>query len=454
MTGNLTYTPASNAFGFADVTLKIMDNGGTANGGVNESPAQTFRITVNSVNDVPSFTKGADQTVLEDAAAQSVAGWATAISAGPANESGQALNFIVSNNNNALFSVQPAIAANGTLTYTPAANANGQATVTVQLHDDGGTANGGVDTSASQTFTITVTPVNDVPVANDSAATTNEDTAVGIDLGALVSDLETADANLTYVIDSGPSHGTLSPSSGPSRTYTPAADYFGSDSFTYHVVDRGDPDSCGAVGPLCAGAESSAIKTVSITVNAVNDAPSFTKGADQTVLEDAAAQSVAGWATAISAGPANESGQALNFIVSNNNNALFSVQPAIAANGTLTYTPAANANGQATVTVQLHDDGGTANGGVDTSASQTFTITVTPVNDVPVAYRRTFSTSEDTPLNINFGALVNDIETSDPNLIFNISGPLSPRVCWRAADLFERLLPLKISMVRSPSVTA
>ena len=53
--------------------------------------------------------------------------------------------------------------ATGTLTYTPAANANGVATVTVRLKDDGGTANGGVDTSGPQTFTITVTAVNDVP---------------------------------------------------------------------------------------------------------------------------------------------------------------------------------------------------------------------------------------------------------------------------------------------------
>ena len=91
-------------------------------------------------------------------------GWATAINAGPANESGQTVNFLVSNNNPGLFSAQPAIAANGTLTYTLAANTNGSATVTVQLHDNGGTANAGSDTSAAQTFTITVTAVNDAPV--------------------------------------------------------------------------------------------------------------------------------------------------------------------------------------------------------------------------------------------------------------------------------------------------
>src|SRR2546426_602486 len=236
------------------------------------SADQTFTITVTAVNDVPSFTKGADQTLLEDPGAQSVTAWATTISAGPANEAAQTLNFIISNNNTTLFSTQPAVSASGTLTYTPAANANGSATVTVQVHDSGGTTNGGVDTSAAQTFTITVTPVDDVP--------------------------------------------------------------------------------------------------------------SFTKGANQTVLEDAAAQTITAWATAISAG-ANETGQTLNFIVSNNNATLFSGQPAVAADGTLTYTPAADANGSATVTVQVHDDGGTANGGVDTSAAQTFTITVTAVDDAP-----------------------------------------------------------------------
>ena len=90
----------------------------------------------------------------EDAGAQTVNGWATDISAGPPNESSQAVDFIVTNDNNTLFSTQPGVSATGTLTYTPAANANGSATVTVQIHDDGGTANGGVDTSAAQTFTI------------------------------------------------------------------------------------------------------------------------------------------------------------------------------------------------------------------------------------------------------------------------------------------------------------
>jgi len=126
-------------------------------------------VTISAVNDAPSFTKGADQTVANTAGAQTVANWATAISAGAPDESGQTLNFIVSNGNNSLFSTQPAIAVNGTLTYTPATGATGSATVTVQLHDNGG----GTDTSAAQTFTINVTGQVSLSIANASVVEGN-----------------------------------------------------------------------------------------------------------------------------------------------------------------------------------------------------------------------------------------------------------------------------------------
>jgi hypothetical protein len=63
-----------------------------------------------------------------------------------------------------LFATQPAVAGDGTLTYTPATHAFGSATVSVKIKDNGGTANGGKDESAAQSFTIAVTAVNDAPV--------------------------------------------------------------------------------------------------------------------------------------------------------------------------------------------------------------------------------------------------------------------------------------------------
>ena len=108
------------------MTVVLKDNGGTAGGGVDTSAPQTFTIDVTPVNDAPSFTAGTNQTVPEDAGPQIVPAWATDISAGPADESGQTLAFIVTSNNAALFAVQPSVAPNGTLTFQPAANANGR----------------------------------------------------------------------------------------------------------------------------------------------------------------------------------------------------------------------------------------------------------------------------------------------------------------------------------------
>jgi hypothetical protein len=350
---------------------------------VDTSAAQTFTITVNSVNDAPSFTKGPDQTVNEDAGAQTVANWATGLSRGPADESAQTLTFTATNDNNALFSAQPAISSTGTLTYTPAANANGTATVTVTLKDNGGTANGGVDTSAPQTFTITVSAVNDAPsftkgpnqtVNEDAGPQTVNNWATSISAGSGESG-----QTLTFQVTNNTNAALFS--AGPAisttgtLTYTPAANGNGSATITINLKDDG--------GTASGGVDTSPSQTFTITVNAVNDAPSFAKGADQTVNEDAGAQSAAGWATGISRGPADESGQTVTFTATNDNNALFSTQPAISSTGTLTYTPAANANGTATVTVTLKDNGGTANGGLDTSAPQTFTITVNSINDVP-----------------------------------------------------------------------
>jgi hypothetical protein len=379
-TGVLTFTPAANAFGSATVTIYLQDDGGTANGGVDTSATQSFVITVNPVNDAPSFTSGGDVTVAEDSGAYS-APWATAISAGPANESSQTVAFAVTANTNAaLFSAQPAVSPSGVLTFTPAANANGSATITIVAQDNGGTANGGVDTSAPQTFTITVTTVNDAPSFTPGGNQTSfEDGgpqsvawATSISAGPnegsqTVTFIVTNDNNALFSVQP-----AISPSG--TLTYTAAPNLNGSATVTVYLKDDG--------GTANGGVDQSAPVTFTITVVAVNDAPSFTSGGDVTVLEDSGAYSAA-WATSISAGPPDESSQTVAFTVTNDNNALFSVQPAISASGLLTFTPAPNAFGNATVTVTLHDDGGTANGGADTSPAITFTIHVTAVNDAP-----------------------------------------------------------------------
>lgn len=137
-----------------------------------------------------------------------------------------------------------------------------------------------------------------------------------------------------------------------------------------------------------------------LTVLPPNKPPSFTKGPNVTVLEDAGPQTRPGWATKILSGPVGEPTQQVAFLVSNNNPGLFSAQPAISPDGTLSFTAAANSYGTNIVTVSLQDNGGTANGGVDTSAPQTFTIGVAAVNDAPsfALVTNEVAVAEDTPL--------------------------------------------------------
>src|SRR5260370_49946 len=83
--------------------------------------------------------------------------WGRPIRQAPgATGSGRTLNFNVGAPDPALFWVQPAVASNGDLSFTPATTKYGTTTVTVSITDNGGTANGGVDTSANQTFNINV----------------------------------------------------------------------------------------------------------------------------------------------------------------------------------------------------------------------------------------------------------------------------------------------------------
>ena len=306
----LSYQGSADYFGPDTITIKVDDQGFVGASSA-LSIQKTIAVTVVPVNDVPLFTAGPNLVVNEDAALQTV-NWATGIATGPVNESSQTLSFITTNNNSGLFTVAPSIDTTGKLTYTLAPNANGTATVTTRLQDSGGTANGGVDTSAPSIFTITVNPVN--------------------------------------------------------------------------------------------------------------DAPSFTKGANQTVAEDAGPQTVAGWATAISTGPADEAAQTLNFLVNTDNPSLFSAAPTIdPATGTLTYTAAPNANGTAIVTVQLKDNGGTDLGGVDSSALQTFTINVTAVNDAPIfTLPNPPTVGEDTTLAIA-GISLTDVDAGGSPLVVTLS---------------------------------
>src|SRR5262249_28036410 len=143
-----------------------------------------------------------------------------------------------------------------------------------------------------------------------------------------------------------------------------------------------------------------------MTVNCVNDAPSFTKGpnqanvANQNADGSAKAYTVDPWATGISPGPANESGQTVDFVIDSvSQTNLFTVQPTVSTTGALSFTTDPAHTGMATITLHIHDNGGTANGGVDSSATQSFTIqSVTPP---PVAVNDTYTATGNVGINVN-----------------------------------------------------
>lgn len=145
--GSFDYTPDPNFFGDDSFAYRVKDDHG------NPSNTATVRITVQPVDDAPTFTLKNTDLSANVGEAKTELDWARDISPGPANEAGQALTFQVGTDRPDLFSVQPSIDANGALTFTTSSS-EGDASVSVQLQDNGGTANGGVDTSSPETFTI------------------------------------------------------------------------------------------------------------------------------------------------------------------------------------------------------------------------------------------------------------------------------------------------------------
>jgi hypothetical protein len=154
--GNLVYETAPDAFGGSDFEVRVMDDGGGANGGIDISPFQPFTIDVLSVNDPPTFLAQDPPRVDPGAGPQTVPGWAT-FDPGAFNEAGQLPSYaVVGLDDPGFFDVPPSVDPTGTLTYTPAMGVNGATGFVIEVQDDGGTANGGQDTSPPFYFTVRV----------------------------------------------------------------------------------------------------------------------------------------------------------------------------------------------------------------------------------------------------------------------------------------------------------
>ena len=361
----LTFTPKTNAIGSVSITLVATDGSASA--------TNSFLLTASSVNDAPSFTLSTNLVLIaEDAGAITNASFVTGLSSGPTNESNQSWSFLVTSTTNFAFASAPTISTNGTLNFRTATNAVGTNTLTIVMKDTGGVSSGGVD-SYTNTFTLAVTPVNDAAYFTGLATKTIfEDSTTNLTSVVNVIDVDSSSTNLVVTVSSSDTNiatvaitstNLISSTNGQyTLTYAPKTNANGSVTITL-IADDGSATST---------------NSFLLAVNAVNDIPSFNLAIGaQTVDKYNVAVTVANAVTNIGKGAFNETNQIVSFVMSNSNAGLFTSQPAISTNGTLTFTPAAK-GGVATVTVRAKDNAGVANGGVDTSAAQTFTITVPP----------------------------------------------------------------------------
>ncbi|WP_165803879.1 Ig-like domain-containing protein [Limnohabitans planktonicus] len=420
--GDLVFAPAANAngTGYATIGFKVQDNGGTANDGVDTSAvANTLTINVTPVNDAPTGTNAAI-AVLEDGSKAFAAS-----DFGFSDVDGNALSAVIITTlptagtlklNGTAFAAGQSIAVAdlGNLVFAPAANVNGTgyATIGFKVQDNGGTANGGVDTSAvANTLTINVTAVNDAPTGTNAAIAVLEDgskTFAASDFG--FSDVD-GNALSAVIITTLPTAGTLklndtAVAAGQSiavanlgnLVFTPAANANGTGYATigFKVQDNG--------GTANDGADTSATaNTLTINVTPINDAPTGTSSAID-VLEDGSKTFAAS-----DFGFSDVDGNALSAVIITtlptagtlklNGTAVVAGQSiAVADLGNLVFAPATNANGTgyATIGFKVQDNGGTANGGADTSAAaNTLTINVTPVNDAPTGTISAIAVLED-----------------------------------------------------------
>ena len=267
------------------------------------------------------------------------------------------------------------IAADGSYTYTPAANFNGVDTVDYTVTDGALTDVG--------TLTINVTAVNDSPVAVDDAITAVEDTVFTSTI-----DLDTNDTDLdgdalsvvagTFATTQG---GSITIAADGSYTYTPAANFNGTDSVDYTVTDGSLTD----------------VGTLTINVTAVNDSPVAVDDAI-TAVEDTVFTSTIDLDT----NDTDLDGDALS-VVAGTFATTQGGSITIAADGSYSYTPAANFNGTDSVDYTVTDGALTDIGSL--------TINVTAVNDAPVAVDDAATAAEDTVLTSTI-----DLDTNDTDL--------------------------------------
>ena len=388
--GSFDYTPDANFNGVDSFTYK-------ANDGAADSNVATVSITVNAVNDAPVAAN--DSYVVDEDRTLNVA--TTGVLGNDSDIDGDALTAVlVSGPAHGSLTLN----ADGSFDYTPDANFNGVDSFTYKAND------GAADSNVA-TVSITINAVNDAPAAANDSFSVDEDATLNVAAaGVLGNDSDIDGDALSAVLVSGPAHGSLTLNADGSFDYTPDANFNGSDSFTYKAND---------------GAADSNVATVSITVNAVNDAP--IAAADSYSVDEDATLNVA--ATGVLGNDSDIDGDALAAVlVSGPAHGSLTLN----ADGSFNYTPDANFNGADSFTYKAND--GTADSNV-----ATVSITINAVNDAPVAANDSYAVDEDATLNVAAaGVLGNDSDIDADSLTaVLVSGPTHGSLTLNADGSFD-----------------
>jgi gliding motility-associated-like protein len=345
------------------VTVKATSADGT-------SSQETFIIDIINANEIP--TANNDTAIVDEDGTLN----GTSLLANDSDVDGDDLTINtapVTDVANGALTIKP----DGTYTYIPDVNFNGTDSFVYEVCD-----NGTPQECSQATVTITVNAVNDTPIAQNDAASVDEDgTLNGSNLLANDSDPDGDDLAINTTPITNVINGTLTINVDGTYTYLPDANFNGTDSFVYEACDKGTPTKCTQA-------------RVTITVNPINDAPIAQNDA-ASINED---QTFSG-ANLLS----NDSDLDGDLLTINTKPVLNvdNGELTINADGTYTYTPDENFNGTDRFVYEVCD-----NGTPSQCAQAEVVITVLPVNDAPLA----FSTS----LEVKEGSLNNGIDINEP----------------------------------------
>ena len=365
----LSYTPAAGYVGAETFTYTMRDTAGL-------TASATVTVTVSSVNHTPVAVNDAF-TVNQDTSANSFnvlandtdpdAGDTKTITATGATNHGGAVSIV-------------GAGANNTLSYTPAAGYVGTETFTYTMRDTAGL-------TASATVTVTVSSVNHAPVAVNDAFTVNQDTSANsFNVLANDTDLDAGDTK-TITATGATNHGgavsIVGAGANNTLSYTPAAGFVGTETFTYTMTRHR--------GPHRLGHGHRHRLDVNHPPVAVNDA--------FTVNQDTSANSFN--VLANDTDPDTGDTKTITAVGATNHGGAVSIVGA-GANNTLSYTPAAGYVGAETFTYTMRDTAGL-------TSTATVTVTVSSVNHAPVAVNDAFTVNQDTSAN-SFNVLANDTD--------------------------------------------